>query len=188
MPRLKALGWTVALLAASLAWPLTRAAAHEKGVLKLPSRELAPGDSVRVAGEQFGARTELRLVLVGAAGRITLGTVRTDTAGAFATRLEIPSDAALGPYRLLALAPDGDEAATFDVALVPRPASHGHTTNPEAAARPSPEPLDLERARSPAVTAGALLGIAVALIGWIALLRRGTAAAFPIHQNPTEEG
>ncbi len=149
------------------------AAAHERGVLRLPTRQLVVGDSVRVVGEKFGRGTALTLALVGIDGRVTLGEVRSDTAGAFARFVEIPADIRPGAYRLVAIASDDDEVATLDVTVSPPrslsvAAADGdaHTTEPTA------EPLELERARHPIVSGGAVAVIVLALLVGGALLRR----------------
>ncbi|MGH7751772.1 MAG: hypothetical protein ACREN5_03060, partial [Gemmatimonadales bacterium] len=70
---------------------------------------MSPGDSLRLSGAKFTKQTGLRLALVGLEGRIELGTVRIDAAGAFQTTLLVPATASPGQYRLIAVATDGDE-------------------------------------------------------------------------------
>ncbi|MFQ6046296.1 MAG: hypothetical protein ACE5PT_08055 [Gemmatimonadales bacterium] len=149
----------------------TRASAHDEGVLKLASRNLPAGSSVRFAGEKFSRNTSLALVLVGTLGRIAVGKVRTDSAGGFTQELMVPADLRPGTYRLVAIAPDGDEAATLDVTIL---AAEELVVGEEASndAPPTAEPLELERASSTVVTGLALLGIAFALVIGGALLRR----------------
>lgn len=171
-----------AVSAAALVLTAAPARAHEDGVLKLASRALAAGDTIPVAGEKFSRRSELALFLVGVRGRIDLGKVRSDSAGAFTVRLALPADAAEGAYRLVAAAADGDEVATLDVTLAPRSmqGGRGTTAMPEMGEDmhgPTAEPLALDRARSGLVTAGTL-GLAVAAFGLgVVLLRRPKVTA-----------
>jgi hypothetical protein len=150
--------------------------AHEDGVLTVANREFAPGDSLQVTGEKFGARNRLTLVLEGLAGRVELGTVTADAGGTFATRVRVPTGLDDGSYRLLALATDGDEAASLDVIVLART---GHTASAAGDAEdthgmeePSREPLVLGRARSPWVTGGAGSVAVLALAFGVVLLRR----------------
>jgi len=167
---------TTGLLAIALlaGWP-AQARAHEEGVLKPASRTLIAGDSLALAGEKFARNATLELALVGVAGRFDLADVRTDGKGAFSSRLLVPDGTAPGTYRLVAVADDGDEAATLDVTVARRTGEHAHGAGEEAAgpAEPSAEPLALARARSPLVTFGALGGIALALAAGLGLLLTG---------------
>lgn len=148
-----------------------RAVAHDEGVLKLASRNLAAGSTIRFAGEKFSRKTSLALVLVGTLGRFEVGKVQTDSAGAFTQELTVPADLRPGAYRLVALAPDGDEAATLDVTVLAAEESVVEEAGSDAGP-PTAEPLELERAGSPIVTGLAVLGIAFALVVGGALLRR----------------
>ena len=145
--------------------------AHEKGVLKLATRQLVPGDSLGITGERFGRRAALRIKLVGTSGWTRLAEVRTDSLGAFRRALVVPADLSPGSYRVVALAVDGDEVASVDVSVVMRASSpmptHGHHEN-----TPTAQPLALARARSPLVTGGALALIALTFAVGAMLLRR----------------
>ena len=165
-------GSAAAVVAAMLVAVAGVLAAHEKGVLKLANRELVAGDSVRLTGEKLPRRGTIALQLSGVAGLIRLAEVRADGAGAFATVVLVPADLAAGPYRLVAVASDGDEVAALDVSVV-HAASHAPATGHKVPdLTPSAEPLVLARARSLWVTRGAIAAIALALIGGVALLRR----------------
>ncbi|MGH7613759.1 MAG: hypothetical protein ACREMW_06945 [Gemmatimonadales bacterium] len=132
--------------------PLTRiaavavvlAAAHEKGILKLVDRRLVPGTEVRIAGEKFGPRAGLALTMEGLAGRVALGTGTADSAGTFTASLHVPADLALGDYRLVARATDGDEVAGLDVEIiteaVPTATSDAHAGHAPSAEPPSRAP------------------------------------------------
>ena len=152
---------------------------HEKGVLQLANRRLASGDTVRVVGDKFSPRAKLSLMLLGVAGRVRLGEVQTDTAGAFVDSVALPLELAPGSYRLVAVAADGDEVATLDVEVVAASSLPTETHDVhEEIAEPTSEPLKLDRARSPWVSGGALASIVLALAAAGALLRRTTGSNY----------
>ena len=113
----------------------------------------------------------LALTMEGMAGRVALGKVTADSAGAFTASLHVPADLALGTYRLVARAGDGDEVASLDVEVVAGAAAAA-PADAHAGHAPSAAPLALARARSPWVTGGALAAIVLALAGGVVLLRR----------------
>ena len=154
---------------------------HPEGTLKLAERQLVAGSTVPIGGEKFAEDGKLELLLVGVAGRFRLGDVTADSVGGFAESFDIPADLALGAYRLVAIATDGDEVASLNVELLaesPAPGKGpglseddgGHAES--AADGPTDEPLILERAGSPWVRGGAVVGIIIALVGGGLLLRR----------------
>ena len=164
--------------------------AHEKGVLSLPSRSLPVGATVSLRGEKFAADLRLALILTGMGGRTTLAQVRADSAGRFDYELSIPGDLVPGPYRLVAVAPDGDVVAGLDLELIPAvmtqapmsevphdahpmPGAEAHTMpGAEAHRTPGADPLLLTRAKSPLVTVGALGVMVAALALGVVMLRR----------------
>jgi hypothetical protein len=155
----------------------TLAAVHEEGVLKPATRALTAGDSLALKGEKFTKNSSLRLQLVGVGGELTLLEVRTDSTGAFSTRVLIPVETAAGAYRLVAIASDDDEVASLDVtvAMADMAAEHddmGGHDEMEMADEPSAEPLALDRARSGLLTWGVGGGIAVALAMSVMVFRR----------------
>lgn len=149
------LTWAAALLPVAAPGQLL---AHEHGVLILASRSFAAGDTLTLGGIKFALGTPLTLLLVGTPGRFALGDVRTDSIGAFSLRLTVPSDAVAGPYRLVAVADDGDEAASIEVSILPvRPAGPALAPAPaDPHTVPSAEPLRLARAHNRIVTGGAI--------------------------------
>lgn len=154
----------------------TDAVADPRGTLKLASRTLVPGGTVQIDGERFARGKTLELVLIGLDGRIRLGDVIADSVGRFARLFDTPADLDAGPYRLVAIAADGDEVASLNVELMAAPEEpEAGDAHPEAA-EPTGEPLALDRAESPWVTGGALVGIVFALVAGGLLLRkpRGT--------------
>ena len=164
-----------AALGLALVVATSLAAVHEEGVLKLASRALVAGDSLPLKGEKFTRSSPLTLALVGMAGRVSLGTVRSDSVGAFTASVLVPRDASAGSYRLVAIAEDGDEVASLDVTVSAAAAADlaampGHERMEME--EPTGEPLVLDRARSPLVTWSVVTGIGLALIGGVVLLRR----------------
>ena len=163
-------------IAVATAW------AHEKGILKPATRTLTAGDTLAVGGEKLPKRERITLRLVGVGGRIALDTVQADSAGAFAVRVLVPGSVPPGPYRLVAVAEDGDEVATLDVTVVAAAPAADHTAMDHAdevapAGEPSADPLVLDRARSAAVTWGTMAAIGLAVVLGGVLLRRPPHAA-----------
>ena len=153
---------------------------HPEGTLELADRNLVPGKGFVLRGLKFHDDSELTLTLVGLSGRYEIGKIRTDSAGAFTTSLTVADSIVSGQYRLIALAADGDEKATLNVVVLP-PApdthaeddpNHAEENGPVESAMPSDEPLDLDRASSPVVTASAVAGILFALVAGGMLLSR----------------
>ncbi len=175
-------GWfrsalTVSVLAVTVtAVPKVGATApplHPEGVLKLSDRQLVQGSTVQIGGEKFSRNGNLDLVLVGVAGRFTLGKVTADSVGGFESSFEIPADLEVGSYRLVALASDGDEVASLNVDLLGQP--EAELTDGSGLGEkegPSAEPLAVDRAGRPWVTGGAVVGIVLALVAGGMLLRR----------------
>ncbi len=167
------------VLLATAAMPRSARGLHEEGMLKVASRVLVAGDSVRVVGEKFDGGMSLTLMLVGLSGRASLGDVRTDGTGTFSQLVAVPADLAAGGYRLIAFGSDGDEAAALDVTVAPARAgpAAGAAEITERDAEPTDEPLALDRARRSGVTGGAIVGIVLALLAGGALLRRPADSA-----------
>jgi hypothetical protein len=166
-----------ATMSLALAGP---AAAHEVGVLRPSTTQFAPGGTVRIAGERFTKEATLALVLIGTRGRLSLGTVQTDSTGRFTTEVVVPREAVEGSYRLVAFAADGDRVAGLDVTVVAATAGAAadeHAEHHAEAPPPTAEPLQLDRARSGAVTGGAIAVIALGIGLGLFLLRRRPATA-----------
>ena len=172
-------GWfrrslTAGGLAAVFAAVPMGALVHEEGTLKVADRSFVPGSTVQIGGEKFSRGGKLDLVLVGVAGRFVVGEVTADSAGGFSASFEVPMDVAVGAYRLVAIATDGDEVATVNVNMLAAPAApedHGQSED-HGGAEPSAEPLLLDRAHSPFVRGGAIVGIVLALAAGGMLLRK----------------
>ena len=157
---------------------------HPEGVLKLADRQLVAGSTVPISGQEFAEHGKLELLLVGVAGRFRLGDVTADSVGGFAKSFDIPADLDVGTYRLIAIATDDDEVASLNVELLAAPVdadmgtehmeddrSHDAESAEDA---PTDEPLILDRAGSPWVRSGAVVGIIIALVGGGLLLRKST--------------
>jgi hypothetical protein len=126
------------------------ARAHDEGVLTLLAPTAFVGGRMTVDGERFSAGISYRLVLKGALREYDLVSVEADSAGVFTAELNVPATAAPGSYRLVAVAPDGDEAAEVDLELEAMPAtaqsSESESSEPHAVATgPSAEDLVIER-------------------------------------------
>lgn len=166
-----------------LAAALVAAVPHGKGRLVLPHPSAAAGEALHVRGEGF-APGSVRLVLRGALATYEMASVTVGRDSAFALAWPVPADARSGAYRLVAVAPDGDEITRADVRITEAaraPAHVGHgdeSAGPvahDAAAGARAGPMPLERTRSPAEWAViVLLWVASAAGGW-ALLRRSGA-------------
>lgn len=159
-------------LAARAAAPAT---AHEEGRLVLTRAAVAPGDTLEIQGLEF-APGEYRLRLRGAFTTFDLPAVTASSQGTFRLAWVVPVESQPGAYRLVAVAPDGDRAATTDVTITETRADPaGGTAHATHAAQREPrsEAMPLERTRKPAEWAVIVLVIAVSLGGGVLLLRRG---------------
>jgi hypothetical protein len=160
------------------------ASRHPEGVLKLADRQLVAGTTVPIRGQEFAEHGKLELLLVGVAGRFRLGDVTADSVGDFTQSFDIPADLDVGTYRLIAVATDDDEVASLNVELLAAPVDAdmgtGHMEDDRshdaesAEDAPTDEPLILDRAGSPWVRSGAVVGIIIALVGGGLLLRKST--------------
>jgi hypothetical protein len=157
-----------------------RAAAHEEGVLRLADARAIAGRTLEVGGEKFSAGTPFRLVLKGALREYELTTVETDAQGKFSLDLPIPATVEPGAYRLVAVAPDGGDAAAADLeieaasaALEDAPGEQG-AHGAAASQTPSAEELVIERRWSGIewFVIGALFGAALT-VGIVGIRRFG---------------
>ena len=161
------------LAAVFVAMPMG-ALVHEEGTLKVADRSFVPGSTVQIGGEKFSRGGKLELVLVGVVGRFAVGEVTADSVGGFSAAFEVPMDVEVGAYRLVAIATDGDEVATLNVRMLVAPAApeeYGQAEDHEEA-EASAEPLSLDRATSPFVRGGTIVGIVLALAVGGMLLRK----------------
>ncbi|MFQ5690797.1 MAG: hypothetical protein ACE5HQ_11055 [Gemmatimonadota bacterium] len=94
------------------------ALAHEEAVLKSDQSSVAAGGTWTVRGEKFEEGEAVDLRLVGALSEYAMGKAVPDSAGVLSLDLTIPASVKPGAYRLVAIAPDGDEAASLDVTVL----------------------------------------------------------------------
>lgn len=162
---------------------LPRAAwGHGEGVLKVAVNRVAAGSMLAIEGSSFEKGTRLRLVLVGALEEYALQEVTTDTVGAFGTQVRLPGAARPGPYRVVAVAPDGDRVASVDLAVTAAMAGDGgqavqeehgagHGEGSEMMVRAGEMPIERSWSGAEWGVIGLLIGLAGG--GGIALLLRG---------------
>lgn len=177
---------SVVIAAALLLALVPRAArAHGEGVLKVPASSVAAGSPFAVQGSSFEKGMLLRLVLLGALQEYALQEVVADTAGAFSVEVTLPAEARPGQYRVVAIAPDGDQVASLDLVVTPAAAAAGtgdpgaqeeHGTHGEAAgewARADEMPVE----RSWSAAEWGLIGLLIGLAGGggLMLFLRGDA-------------
>lgn len=154
-------------------------ALHGGGKLKLASKHLMVNAAFELTGTEFAKKEPFTILLVGAAGRIKLGEVKADTAGKFKLMVTIPAGTRPGSYRLMLEASDDDEASTTDVMVMADEGMVAVAGERDAGQHddmdmPSHEPLQLDRARSPLVTGGAITSIVLMLaVGGFLLRRNG---------------
>ncbi len=125
------------------------ARAHGDGVLRLARARATAGLELPVSGQEFSASTVFRLVLKGALREYELTTVESDAQGTFNLDLRIPATVQPGSYRLVAVAPDDDDAATVDLE-VEAASAESEAAGAAAAETPmaSADALVIERRRS----------------------------------------
>lgn len=90
-------------------------AAHGEATLESPSSSVAAGGSLTLNGAGFAPGQVHRLVLRGSLEEHELGGVTPEADSTFTAQLSIPADARPGQFRLVAVAPDGDEVATLEM-------------------------------------------------------------------------
>lgn len=148
--------------------------AHEEGVIHLGTRTPLVGQELGMRGEKFSPDTVLRLELRGPLVTFPLARVTTDSIGAFRTTTSLPAEATPGLYAIVALAPDGDEAARLELAIIAAPLGpeaplHGaeHRGNPTDASMN----LEVRRGAREHAAIAAFIGLC-AIVG-VALFRKG---------------
>ncbi len=155
---------------------------HEEGVLNLASPTVAAGATVALSGERFSRTTAYRLVLKGALREYALATVESDDEGGFTLELEIPAVAQPGAYRLVAVAPDGDDVAEVDLevqAAVRSEADAMEEVGEQLATATLPRADELELERRWTGVEWFLMGVLFggALAGGLALYRKPGSTA-----------
>ncbi len=122
--------------------PSESAGALHEAVLTLGSSTAAAGGTLRVSGAEFHSLITYTLVLKGVLDEYEVGSTESDSEGRFTLELKIPGNVRPGAYRLVALEPDGEEAASRDLTVEPAPADvdveAGEASPGEADAMPMP--------------------------------------------------
>lgn len=100
---------------AFLALGPAEAAAHGDATLEGPDGTVGAGQGITLSGAGFAPGESHRLVLRGTLDDYELGTATAGADSTFTVELAVPAGARPGQYRVVALAPDGDEVATLDL-------------------------------------------------------------------------
>lgn len=129
------------------------ARAHEKGAIRLASKEVGVGGELSLRGEKLPKSATLRLQLRGTLETFLLSEVRTNAAGVFQARLALPLTARTGSYKVVVLAPDGDVIAQADLNVIAAPApmtAMEHAEMPKDHAMPNTSPTATDMAHASA--------------------------------------
>jgi 5'-nucleotidase len=105
----------LAALAGGVALKAGSAAAHGNPEISVEPNPADAGGDVTITGEGFEEEDEVSLVLEGVLGETSLGTVTTDSEGAFSTSVTLPEAAGAGSYRIRAAG--ADDVAIADVRI-----------------------------------------------------------------------
>lgn len=156
------------------------ASAHEEAVLRSSRSAVTAGDTLELTGEDFGPGEVYELELRGPLRSYELPGIEPDSTGRIAARRALPRDTRPGRYRLVAVAPDGDQVASLQLTVEAR--SEGEAAAGTAGGAEEPDPADRARAGEMPVerTRSGLEWFLVGLFvvgaggGGLALLRDGT--------------
>lgn len=176
-----ALGGTDLAALGTTSAPTPAGAVHGEATLEASATSVAAGGTLTLRGGLFVPGEAHRLVLRGTLDDHELGTVTADADSTFTRELTIPADVRPGNYRLVAVAPDGDEVATLDLpVLEARRTQSGsgeatpaaEPTAPASSAEARADELSIERSR--AGVEWGLIGLLIGLAGGLGagLLRR----------------
>lgn len=151
-------------------------AAHGEATLRGPGGPVAAGEAVALHGSDFEPGEPHRLVLRGALNEYELRTVSAGADSTFAVEVTVPAEAAPGRYRVVALAGDGDEVATFDLPVTAAGSeneSASETGHEGGALEARADEMPVERTR--AGIEWGIIGLVIGLAGGlgVGLLRRG---------------
>lgn len=163
----------LALLFASPSVP--RALAHEEGVIRLSAERVPVGSEIEIHGEEMGEEVRLKLRLEGTLETHQLEDVVSDEEGTFRITITLPDAAGPGRYRVIVIAPDGDEIARADLEIVAA-GEAGRARAEPAEATDAPMPIEAEP--GPGEWIAILAFVLLTGIGGLALLlgaRRPTA-------------
>lgn len=172
--------WLMALLAL-LAVSASEAVAHGTATLKSSSSSVEAGGTLTLGGAGFEPGESYRLLFRGALDEREIRTVTARVDSTFTVELQVSADTRPGQYRLVAVAPDGDEVASLDLAVIAASETHdvapGHaedmgTAVSHGAAGARTDEIVIERRR--AGVEWGVIGLLIGLAGGlgIGLLRR----------------
>jgi hypothetical protein len=146
--------------------------AHEKGIIRLASNEVAVGGELGLRGEKLPKSNTLRLELRGSLETFTLTAVRTNAAGRFQARLPLPPEARAGSYTVVALASDGDVAARAALVIIAAASTQVmDRRQTKESSHPTAEMMKLRVATAGGERAAILTFILASLGGGLLLLR-----------------
>lgn len=158
------------------------ALAHPEGVVTLGAKQVEAGGELGLRGEKLPKAATVKLELRGALVTLSLGEMKTDTAGVFVSNIVVPDTAAPGNYQVVVVAADGDVLARADLAILaaaPAPATvdhagmdHGEMESAEA----TDEMMQLDVRFSTAEMSVIGVLVLAGLAGGMALLRRPRGA------------
>ena len=165
------------------------ALAHEKGSIRLASKQVPVGGELALRGARLPKSSTLQLQLRGTLETFPLGEIRVDAAGVAQARIALPSEARMGAYKVVVVAPDGDVAAQADLVIVAAAMpsggemtaeEHAKMTNTSATATAEPhasaEAMDLDVRTTPGEWAViAAVVVACAVMGVLLLIGGGRA-------------
>lgn len=99
------------------------AEAHGNPEVRVEPESAMSGEDVTIEGEGFEEDSEVSLTLEGVLGEISLGSVTTDSEGAFSLAASLPAAVAPGSYKVRVVG--ADDVATADLHI--EPAEGGET-------------------------------------------------------------
>lgn len=94
---------------------------HGDATLESPTTSVVAGELLTLNGSSFVPGQKHRLVLRGVLDEYVLGAVTAAADSTFAVEMRVPGEAGGGQFRVVAVAPDGDDVATLDLALTAAP-------------------------------------------------------------------
>jgi hypothetical protein len=150
------------------------ASAHETGAIHVSANQVAAGGSLTVRGEKLPKSSDLKLELRGILDNYPVGTVKTDTAGAFRLSLTVPPNVPAGAYTLVVIASDGDVTARADLAVSAAvaggPAATGPTSSTGKAGMPGMPDHDMAGMSDERATAEPMaIAHTTTVAGWIVI-------------------
>lgn len=144
------------------------AGAHEEGVIRISPERATIGAEIEIRGEKLGEEVRLRLELRGALETYLLGEVETAEDGKFRATPRLPEPARAGRYRIVAVAPDGDDVARADLEIV---ATGDRGVGFEEPREATDDPMPIETRPGPLEWLAIAAFVLACAAGGVALLR-----------------